>query len=209
MDKVKKVILSTLVTSLMVHLCAEEKSEVDKEKSSKFKVMHEAKMPEGFPAPGQLGEIVVKEYPAYRAAKVVDGQQNVAFMKLFYHIKQNNIAMTSPVEMSLKENGARGDMAFLYGSMAMGDLGHKENGVEVVDVPARRVVSIGFNGYESEKAINEAKVKLEKWLSEQKEYVADGSYRLLGYNSPMVPAAKRFWEVQIPLKSAKNIEEKP
>ena len=27
-----------------------------------------------------------------------------------------------------------------------------------------------------------------------------GSWRMLGYNSPMVPAAKRFWELQVPVR---------
>ena len=30
----------------------------------------------------------------------------------------------------------------------------------------------------------------------------DGEWRLLGYNSPMVPAAKRFWELQLPVQSS-------
>jgi len=29
-----------------------------------------------------------------------------------------------------------------------------------------------------------------------------GDWRMLGYNSPMIPASNRYWEVQIPVQPA-------
>ena len=45
-------------------------------------------------------------------------------------------------------------------------------------------------------------VYTDKIVAENKEYSADGEHRLLGYNSPMVQASKRYWEVQVPIKKS-------
>src|SRR2546421_10092804 len=62
-----------------------------------------APLPRGFPAPGPLGEVAIKEYPAYRAA-VARGDEKSSDGKLFYplfnHIEQHNIAMSSPVALT-------------------------------------------------------------------------------------------------------------
>ena len=168
-----------------------------------FKVLLEAELPEGFPKPGPVNQIVVKEYPVYRAARVGGANmQNVAFMRLFAHIKQNGISMTAPVEMAIDGDTAqRQDMAFLYGNKRIGKAGSASAGVEVLDLPAKTYVSIGIRGTESKAAIKGAVSKLENWLKENKEFISDGEPRLLGYNSPMVPRDKRFWEVQIPVKT--------
>ena len=171
--------------------------------NNNFKVLLEANLPEGFPKPGPLNEVIIKEYPVYRAARVGGaGMQNVAFMRLFAHIKQNNISMTAPVEMAIDGDTAkRQSMAFLYGNKTLGKAGTMTGGVKVLDLPARNYVSIGLSGAESPAAIKAAVTKLKKWLSNNQQYSADGEPRLLGYNSPMVPRDKRFWEVQIPIKS--------
>jgi hypothetical protein len=66
----------------------------------------EARLPEGFPAPGPIGKVVIKEYPAYRAARTAPADstagQNEMFWPLFQHIKRNEIAMTAPVEMEFR-----------------------------------------------------------------------------------------------------------
>ena len=47
----------------------------------------EAKLPEGFPEPGPVDQVVVKIYPAHRRARVrADGGSNGMFMKLFLHL---------------------------------------------------------------------------------------------------------------------------
>jgi uncharacterized surface protein with fasciclin (FAS1) repeats len=169
---------------------------------SKFKVLLESKLPEGFPAPGPVNEVVVKEYPAYRAAKVEGSNMtNFSFMKLFGHIKKNNISMTAPVEMAIgKNDGKRRSMAFLYGNTNIGSVGEQSSGVNVIDFPSKLYVSIGIRGQESTLVIKESISKLEDWLAKNKDYSADGEHRLLGYNSPMVQASKRYWEVQVPVK---------
>ena len=62
----------------------------------------EAPLPVGYPAPTPPGAIDLKRYPSVRRAEVSgsgdpDRKRNGAFWPLFNHIKQRDIAMTSPV----------------------------------------------------------------------------------------------------------------
>lgn len=152
-------------------------------------------MPEGFPGPGPLGEAVLKEYPAYRAARTPGGMG--AFWRLFAHIKRERIEMTAPVEMTME--GARTiDMAFLYRSTALGRVG-TEAAVEVLDLPAARVISFGIRGTPTPERIEDAKRAIERRrIGDGLE--AAGPHRLLGYNSPMVPSDDRFFELQLPVR---------
>ncbi len=161
----------------------------------------EAKQPAGFPVPGKVGEIVIKSYPAYRAATVAqagDGQ-NRLFGQLFEHIKQNKIAMTAPVEMTFNEAGTD-SMAFLYESREIGRLG-TEGRVEVVDVPEMKVLSIGIRGNYTKQRFDASCRKLFAWLEDSEEWKPSGEPRYLAFNSPFVPGFARYGEVQIPVES--------
>jgi uncharacterized surface protein with fasciclin (FAS1) repeats len=168
-------------------------------KTDRFEPLMEAPLPQGFPAPGPVGEAVVKEYPRYRAARTSGGMS--AFWTLFGHIKRNNIEMTAPVEMTMEE-GERVDMAFLYESPEQGQAG-KEGAVDVLDLPAVRVVSIGIRGNPTPAQIEGAKREIER-LRAEKGMDAAGPFRLLGYNSPMVPAKNRFYELQLPVRAKQS-----
>jgi hypothetical protein len=94
-------------------------------------------------------------------------------------------------------------MSFLYEKPDQGDAG-KQGAVEVSDVPAMTVVSIGCRGNQTTAAIAEAREKLMKFLDDKKdEHTVAGPLRVMGYNSPFVPRDKNFFEVQIPVKAAK------
>jgi len=162
----------------------------------------------------------VKDYPAYRLARAPMPQadsdrdsQNSAFRVLFDHIKENQIAMTAPVEMTYSTDDTQTtqpspatdayrqqSMAFLYGDMDMGEPG-RDGDVEVIDVPPMKVVSIGVKGGYTTQRFAEAKAKLDAWLSERDAaYKPAGPPRYLGYNSPFVPVWMRYGEVQIPIE---------
>jgi hypothetical protein len=79
--------------------------------------------------------------------------------------------------------------------------------VEVVDVPAATVVSLGARGYMTEDQVALARKRLERWLEGQIGQVADGPVRVMGYNSPFVPASRRFWEVQIPARKGRQVRD--
>ena len=160
-------------------------------------------MPKGFPTYTPVGQVEIKEYPAYRKASASGPAE---FWTLFQHIKQNNVTMTAPVEMDYGDPRApknkERSMSFLYERPDQGSPG-KQGNVEVIDVPAMTVVSIGCRGARTASAIAEAREKLVTWLDEKKgEYVAAGPMRIMGYNSPFVPRDRSFFEVQIPVKAA-------
>ncbi len=186
-------------------------------------MFNEAKLPEGFPKPGPVGEVVVKDYPAYRAAFArVDADaatrgaggrgdsEASLFQTLFRHIKDNDIPMTAPVEMAYASEAA-GDgarpadtetgprlMGFMYQNTRVGDVG-SDGAVEVVDVPPMRVVSVTVRGSYSQRNYEAALAQLEGFLAEHPQYRRAGEARVLGYNSPMVPWFARISEVQIPV----------
>jgi effector-binding domain-containing protein len=166
-----------------------------------FQPIKEAEMPGGFPGYTPVGQIEVKHYPAYRKASTAGAGE---FWALFGHIKKNGVEMTAPVEVDygdpLAENPADRSMSFLYPSAATGSTG-KQGRVEVSDVPAMSVVSIGCRGRQMTEAIAAARQKLLDYLAERKDqYTISGSMRVMGYNSPFVPRDKNFFEVQIPVK---------
>lgn len=182
-------------------------------------MIREAKLPAGFPPPGPVGEIVTKEYPTYRLARVDAGRhgvttdQNAMFNPLFQHIKRNDIPMTAPVEMSYAEDVAQGDerpvdpepvsMAFLYGEPTWGHIGadSEDQRVFVEDTAAMTVVSIGVRGRYSDATFNDALARLNEWLDAHRgEVRVAGKPRLMGYNSPFVPWFMRYAEVQVPIE---------
>ena len=73
-------------------------SEVNEMKSPFL--FREAKLPKGFPPPGPIGQVIVKEYPEARAAVVQSAALGKAadegrmFQPLFNHIKSHEIAMS-------------------------------------------------------------------------------------------------------------------
>ena len=110
-----------------------------------FPIIQEAKMPEGFPDPTPVGQIEVKEYPAYRRATAAGMAE---FWRLFRHINQNSVSMTAPVEMeygNARDASSKQSMSFLYERPDQGSTG-RQGSVEVMDVPPATVLSIGCRG---------------------------------------------------------------
>jgi len=178
----------------------------------------EAKLPEGFPAPGPVNEVIVKTYPAHRLARVrAEGGGNGMFMKLFRHIERNEIAMTAPVEMSWqpaapdhagtpapavgKEPAA---MAFMYAKPSIGAAGADPEDPRVIveDIPEIKVVSIGLRGGYDKATFDRGAKLLEAWLTTHPEWRSAGGLRALAYNSPFVPGFAKYSEVQLPIEAA-------
>lgn len=173
----------------------------------------EAPLPEGYPEPTPPGAIDLKRYPSVRRAELSrsgspDGGMNSGFWPLFNHIKDRDIAMTSPVEMDyegmpLDGNGRpeRWTMSFLYRTADLGPTGN-DGKVVVVDTDAMTVLSIGLTGAYGLPRVKEGMAKLEAWLAEHPEWLADGSPRAFYYNGPYVPSARKWSEIQVPVRSA-------
>ena len=159
-----------------------------------FEPLVEASLPAGFPLPGPVGKVMLKEYPAYRAARS-DGRNS--FWTLFSHIKRNDVQMTAPVEMTMDDRMQEKTMAFLYERPGQGAAG-RDGAVDVVDVPPVTVLSIGIRGSRTAEVAAVAKSLLLERL-EAGGFTVAGEFRTMGYNSPMVPAARQYWELQVPV----------
>lgn len=170
-----------------------------------FTPLLQAPLPAGVPGFTVLDEVELRHYPQYRMVRTdMKGGSVGAFWPLFRHIQSHDIGMTTPVQIDFRADGERQRqhaMAFLYGSPTLGTQG-PDGAVEVVDVPPTTVLTIGARGYDRAARIDEMRQRLDDWLAEHPEWQAAGPLRLMGYNSPMVPEAKRCFEVQIPLRAA-------
>lgn len=110
--------------------------------------------------------------------------------------------MTAPVETTYGEAGLGSgpeQMAFLYEGPTQGSTG-MDGSVEVLDVPAAQVLSIGVRGNDNRSAIAAAEEALRSWLETHQEWQAAGPFRIFGYNSPGVRGLRRCFEVQVPVK---------
>lgn len=179
-------------------------------------MIKEAKLPAGFPPPGKVGQVMVKRYPAYRAARVqservANGGLNEMFGPLFNHIKRRGIEMTSPVEITyalgpVEDGEAKpAQMAFLYGTPETGEAG-SDGIVEVLDVGEMTVASVAVRGSYNSRTYRLGMEQLRRWLDENRgRYEADGRPRFLGYNSPFVPWFMKLGEVQVPVRAVGDL----
>lgn len=185
----------------------------------------EAPLPDGYPAPTPPGMIELKTYPVVRRAEYTakgssNFGMNVGFWPLFNHIKEREIAMTSPVEMDYRPAGERTPlepmkdaegswtMSFLYRSADLGPTG-QDGRVKVVDNPELTVVSIGMRGGYGMGQVNAGLEELQKWFAGQDQWEPAGDPRGLNYNGPQVPMRSKWSEVQVPVRRKAKDGSKP
>ena len=150
----------------------------------------------------EVDEIEVKILPPSKVmqssseADSYFSENNNLFSPLFRYLKDNELAMTTPVEADIENPKMR---FFIETSKA--DINYKSNNqVEILEIPARKVVSIGIRGSYTEANFQEGKAKLEKWLNENEEYVPNGKAYAVYWNAPFVPGFLKKSEVHIPVK---------
>ena len=202
-------VMCVVMGSGVAHTIAEEKPMAE-QNGKKPWMFSEANLPVGFPQPGPINEVVIKDYPAYRLAKVTSaGKENGMFMQLFRHIERNKIAMTAPVEMSWHaEDGRLAEnpemMAFLYAAPTIGQAGGdpKDPRVVVDDIQPIKVVSIALRGSYDASTFERGYKQLQAWLADHPEWVAEGEPRTMAYNSPFVPGFAKVSEVQLAIRRA-------
>jgi len=173
----------------------------------------DAPLPDGWPEPDDPGQIAVKKYPAYRSAIAksemeMDRADNVLFWQLFAHIQANEIAMTAPVVNTYYQQGEKQkvEMEFLYRTTQQGETGGGLGQVKVEDHPQQTFVTLVVQGKMDSKVYQKSLKQLVSWLKEKPQWKQEGDPRRLGYHGPMIPEAKRLWEVQIPVKATEKKE---
>ena len=196
----KIMIMSAFFFSVLaINAPAQDAAKVEKVKAAP-EYQAEAPLPKGWPTPGPYDVVKEKDFPAYRAAYTDGSFQNFAFMRLFQHIKREEIPMTSPVEMEMKEGEnsmSMKSMAFMYQNTEVGKIGKDGEKIEVRDVPAMKTLSYTWQGSNSSKNRTIAKKALDAELL--KRGLESTDYRILGYNGPGVPSSKKTWEMLIVL----------
>lgn len=165
-----------------------------------FEPLREADLPADFPTYTPPGIVELKTYPKSRRA-VSD-----EFLSLFAHITRNKIAMTAPVRMEYRPDDAgklkQENMAFFYGDAQTGTLGAdpQDNGVNTVGDDGQTVVALGQRGRWNREIITQGERLLRDWLKDHPDYEASGEVAVMGYNSPMTPTARQFFEIQLPVE---------
>lgn len=192
-------LLALIPAALLLGQCASAEDRAILHESG---YLEESPLPKGYPMPGPFNEISKKSYPEYRAAVTNTKEGNRGFWTLFRHIKKENIEMTAPVEMKMGETEegelVMEEMAFLYRHTEQGKTGKDGDKVEVLDLPKMEVLNYAWQGSRSDKFVAEAKAKL---IAEaEKRNLKYKGFRLLGYNSPMIPNEKKTHELQLILE---------
>ena len=168
------------------------------------------------------GDFEVRDYaPHIFAATFVEGDfedaGSSAFKRLFRYISGDNrsqtkIAMTAPVTQQSGEkidmtapvgqqkSGGQWMVSFMMpASYDMGNLPVPDNPlVTLRQVPARRMATIRYSGFWSEKNYQKHKLKLDLWI--QKEgLMVRGDAVWARYNAPFVPWFMRRNEILVPV----------
>jgi len=168
------------------------------------------------------GDFEVRDYaPHIFAATFVEGgfedAGSSAFKRLFRYISGDNrsqtkIAMTAPVTqqpgekidmtapVGQQKSGDQWMVSFMMpASYDMGNLPVPDNPlVTLRQVPARRMATIRYSGFWSEKNYQKNKLKLDLWI--QKEgLMVRGDAVWARYNAPFVPWFMRRNEILVPV----------
>ena len=160
----------------------------------------EAQRPEGWPKITPVGEVELKERPAFRLAVAEassgSGGEGRLFGTLFRHIQDRDIPMTAPVTMTRSPQGQMESMGFLYENLEVGSVGDA-GGAEVQDRPSATVVSTGLRGGYSASSYAKGLARLQSFLEERTALEPMGEPIYMGYNSPFVPGFLKYAELQI------------
>ena len=150
--------------------------------------------------PTPVGQVEVKDLPARRAlSSRAEGtyfqRDNRLFMNLFDYIKENDIAMTVPVEAEIDN----AEMRFFVGDGHPEAALQSQGAVTVGELPARQVVSLGVRGAYTEEAFTRARQRLQRWLAQRPQWRAIAPPYAVYWNGPYVPSPLRRSEVHIPI----------
>jgi len=167
------------------------------------------------------GEFEIRAYPAITVAEtIVEGERKSALGRGFGTLADYIFAKSRPGEPlpmtvpvlqdagdpmasdppmfdDLVEGGWRVRFVMPEGRDGA-NLPEPPEGVELVELPARRVGAVRFSGTANDDKLAEHEDRLRGWLSRQNEPTAsEPEYAF--YNSPMIPPPLRRSEVLIPL----------
>lgn len=158
--------------------------------------------PQAFP-PSPVGSPELKTLPAGLLLKATASgsyfdNSSGLFRPLFKYISSHNIAMTTPVEAQI--DGAA--MFFWVSVDERAKVAGSSGGVEVVEIPERRVASLGGRGSYSPQNFSRTRDALLAWLNTRTDVKPAGSAYAVYWNGPFTPAFLKRYEVHVPLGPA-------
>lgn len=106
-----------------------------------------------------------------------------------------------PMTVPVLQDGAGGRWRVRFvmpGGRSVKSLPPPPDGVQLIEVGARRVAAARFSGVADDDRLNEQRERLARWLEERGENVA-GEPEFAFYNSPFIPPPLRRSEVLLPL----------
>jgi hypothetical protein len=122
---------------------------------------------------------------------------NQLFRPLFNYISSHDIAMTTPVEARI--DGAA--MYFWVAKSQQSKVAGGKDGVEVIEIPERRVASLGARGSYSRENFTQTRDELMAWLRTRPDVVPDGTPYAVYWNGPFLPGFMKRFEVHVPVRA--------
>ncbi|MBP6506499.1 MAG: heme-binding protein [Opitutaceae bacterium] len=119
------------------------------------------------------------------------------FGPLFRYISSRDIAMTTPVEATIKN----AEMYFWIAPSEAAKVTGDAAGVEVIRKAERRVASLGARGGYTQANFEKTRAELLVWLQQQPAVEADGEVYAVYWNSPFTPWFVKRYEVHVPVRA--------
>ncbi len=156
--------------------------------------------PQAF-APTDVGVSELKTLPAGVLLKAQGqgnyfSESNRLFRPLFNYISTHNIAMTTPVEAKIDDAA----MYFWVAENERSKVAGSGSGVEVLEIPERRVASLGARGSYSASNFSKTRDALVAWLTAQPGLEAAGPAYGVYWNGPFTPGFMKRFEVHVPVR---------
>jgi len=118
------------------------------------------------------------------------------FRPLFRYISSHDISMTVPVEATIDDAA----MFFWVAKSQENKVSQSKAGVEVINMPERRVASHGFRGSYSARNYEQARASLLAWMKTQPQLTVIGDPYAVYWNGPFTLGFLKRFEVHLPLE---------
>lgn len=118
------------------------------------------------------------------------------FRPLFRYISSHDISMTVPVEATIDDAA----MFFWVAKSQEDRVTQSKDGVQIIKVGERRVVSHGYRGSYSPQNFRKAETALRAWIKTQPELNVSGEPYGVYWNGPFTPGFLKRFEVHLRIK---------
>ncbi|MBX7533335.1 heme-binding protein [Qipengyuania sp. 1XM1-15A] len=129
-----------------------------------------------------------------------DGRAPIGMTTPVIRKQAEKIAMTSPVTIGEGEDTGSWNTRFVMpDSFTMETLPEPPSDITLIEIPARKMASVKFDGWGRQEDLEKMEGFLRRWMEEQ-GLEAAGTPEYAFYDAPRVPARMRRNEVMIPVK---------